>query len=279
MRILALGDVVGKPGRVAVSALVSALKESGAVDFVVVNGENAAGGSGITPSIVQSLLTAGVDVITSGDHIFRNREVLEIIDKESRLLRPFNMSPAAKGAGFGIFEAKNGTKVGVANVIGRVYINIGSNPFVAVEEAVRQMCAQTPVLIVDIHAEATSEKIAMGWFLDGKVSLVFGTHTHVQTSDARILPNGTAYITDLGMSGPHDGVIGREKERVLSFQYTDMPTRFELAEGDVKVCGVMADIDEKTGKASAIESFVWMPETELPGKTLGPKAASGGQST
>ncbi|MBN1809929.1 MAG: TIGR00282 family metallophosphoesterase [Planctomycetes bacterium] len=266
MRILMLGDVVGKAGRKAAAELVRGLKDAGAVDFAVVNGENAAGGSGLTGNICSALLSAGVDVITSGDHVFRNKDVLEVIDGERRLLRPLNMSPAAKGRGWGVYEAANGAKVGVINAIGRLYLNVGANPYVAVEEAVGEISPETPIVVVDMHAEATSEKVAMGWFLDGKVSAVAGTHTHVMTADAKILPNGTAYITDLGMTGPHEGVIGRDAEKVLSFFYTDMPARFELAKGDVRAEGVVIDVDEASGRAAGIEAFSWVPGEELPGK-------------
>lgn len=263
MRILAIGDVVGKPGRNAVIALVSALREQNLVDFVVVNGENAAGGSGISPGIVEALLAAGADVITSGDHIFKNRDVLSIIGKEPRLLRPANLSPAAAGTGYGVFQSRSSVAVGVINVMGRIFMNTGSNPFVAVEAALETLKSQARVVLVDVHAEATSEKIALGWFLDGRVSFVFGTHTHVQTADARVLPQGTAYITDLGMSGPHDGVIGRAKERVIAFLRTDMQVRFELAEGDVKVHGALAEVDENVGKARSITAFCWVPGTDV----------------
>ena len=253
MRILFIGDIVGSPGREAIHTLLPKLKKKYNIDLSIANGENAAGGSGITPRITEELFSFGLNMLTSGDHIWKRKEILETIDSETRVLRPLNYPPGAPGRGYGIIKTRKGEKVGVINLEGRVFMSSLECPFKCAKEAVQEIKQETKVILVDMHAEATSEKIAMGWFLDGMVSAVLGTHTHVQTADERILPAGTAYITDLGMSGPCDSVIGRKVEQILARFLTQMPVRFEMASENVQLQGVVLDIDEKTGQARSIE--------------------------
>lgn len=252
MNILFIGDIVGAPGREAVKKLLPGLKKELELDFIIANAENAAGGSGITASVAEELFTAGLNVLTSGDHIWKKRDIFEIICKEERILRPVNFPSAAPGRGEGLFKAKNGLEIGVINVQGRVFMQALECPFKSAWQARETLFKETKVIIVDIHAEATSEKVAFGWYLDGKVSAVLGTHTHIQTADEKILPQGTAYITDVGMTGPCDSVIGRRIEDVLQRFITCVPTRFEVAKENVELQGVVLNIDEKTGKASSI---------------------------
>lgn len=252
MKILFIGDIVGNPGREAVNKLLPSLKKEHNLDFVIANAENAAGGSGITPFVAKDLFDSGVDVITSGDHIWKRREIFEIIAKEGRILRPINFPVGAPGRGWAVFKAKNNLKIGVMNVQGRVFMEALDCPFKASREAQEELAKETNIIIVDIHAEATSEKVALGWYLDGKVSAVLGTHTHIQTADERILPAGTAYITDVGMVGPLDSVIGRRIEDVLERFVTSIPTRFEVAKDNIQAQGVVLDINESTGKAVSI---------------------------
>ena len=250
IRILFLGDVVGEPGRKAVTARLRGLREEENLDFVVVNGENAAGGRGITSKIAIDLLRAGAAVITTGDHVWDQREVMEYFPTEPRLLRPINYPEGAPGAGSVVLETAKG-KVGVINAQGRVFMNPPlENPLRLVEEAVEAMRAEdVRVILLDFHAEATSEKIAMGRALDGRVSLVVGTHTHVQTADEQIFPRGTAYLTDAGMCGPAESVLGREIASVVWRFRSGLPTRFPVAKGPVRICGVIVGVDEDSGHA------------------------------
>lgn len=252
MKILFIGDIVGSPGREAVKKLLPELKAEYNLTFVIANAENAAGGSGITAKVAEELFSSGVDVLTSGDHIWKKREIFEIINQESRILRPANFPSGSPGQGFGIFKTRDGLLVGVINVNGRVFMEALECPFKTALSAAEEILKKTKVIIVDIHAEATSEKVALGWYLDGKVSAVLGTHTHIQTADERILPKSTAYLTDAGMTGPHDSVIGRRVEDVLERFVTAIPTRFEVASENVQLHGVVLDIDEHTGRASSI---------------------------
>lgn len=252
MNILFIGDIVGNPGRNAVGELLPKLKEEYGLDFVVANAENAAGGSGITPRVAEELLGYGVAVLTSGDHIWKKREVLEIIDQEKRVLRPANFPQIAPGRGAGIFITQKGIKVGVLNIQGRVFMEPLDCPFRAAMQEIEKLSKETKIIIVDIHAEATSEKVALGWYLDGKVSAVLGTHTHIQTADEKILPNQTAYITDVGMTGPYDSVIGRKIEDVLERFISAVPVRFDVAETNVQLHAALVDVDENTGKARSI---------------------------
>jgi metallophosphoesterase (TIGR00282 family) len=248
-----IGDVVGKPGRNAVAALVPNLKREQGLDLVIANGENSAHGAGLTASTVRELFDAGIDVITSGDHTWDQKEIYEVIERESRLLRPLNFAPAAPGRGSTIVTVGDKHAVGVVNLIGRVFLPNNDCPFRAAQVEVAKLRRQTNVIIVDLHAEATSEKIAMGRFLDGQVSAVIGTHTHVATADEQILPKGTAYISDVGMCGPHDSVLGRDVEAVLKRFLTQMPQKMEVASGNVLLCGAVLDVDEDSGKARSIE--------------------------
>lgn len=244
---------MGKPGREAVRLLLPKVRKEQGIDLAIANAENAAGGSGITPQIAQDLYSYGLDVLTSGDHIWKHKEIMETLNTEERLLRPLNYPLAAPGKGLTVVRTKKGLSVGIVNLEGRVFMSTIECPFRCAREAVEQLKEKTQVIIVDMHAEATSEKIALGWFLDGRVSAVLGTHTHVQTADEKILPQGTAYITDAGMTGPFDSVIGRKYEAVLERFLTQVPVRFEMAEENVQMHGVVVEIDEKTGKAGAIK--------------------------
>jgi len=254
LTILYFGDVVGRPGRKAVCHAIPVLKKLHDPDFIVANGENSAGGSGISPNTLQKLASYGVQVLTSGDHIYRNKEYVGVI-QDARVLRPANYPKSADGKGYGVYETRTGVRVGVINLMGRIFMEPLRCPFEQADRLLNELSQHVKVILVDMHAEATSEKIAMGWHLDGRVSAMVGTHTHIQTADERVLPKGSAYITDLGMCGPYDSVIGRVKEAVLKKLRTAMPARFDVAEGDVKACGVVLRIDTETGRARSIERF------------------------
>jgi len=252
IRILFLGDIVGEPGRSAVMRAVPVFLKERGVDFVIVNGENAAGGRGITGRITIDLLRSGVAVITTGDHIWDQRETATYISTEPRLLRPLNYPLGAPGEGSLALETPKG-KVAVVNLQGRTFMQpILDNPFPAAQAEVERLRQETPVIIVDMHAETTSEKIAMGRLLDGKVSAVFGTHTHVQTADEHILPGGTAFICDVGMCGPDDSCLGRDFQPIIKRFLDGLPGHFPVAAGQVRLCGAIIDIDEANGKAFRI---------------------------
>lgn len=256
IRILFLGDVMGEPGRKAVTDLLPILKQELQLDFMIVNGENAAAGRGITPRIAIGLMRAGAAVVTTGDHIWDQKEINEYLPTEPRVLRPANFPAGAPGYGWIVLDTKKG-KVAVLNLQGRVFMKEGmENPFTAATEIVAKIREETPVIFVDFHAEATSEKVAMGWHLDGKVSAVVGTHTHVPTSDERVLPNGTAFLCDAGMCGPQDSIIGSQIDPVLERFHTAMPVRFGVGRGTVRVNGAMVVVDPETGKALSIERVV-----------------------
>jgi 2',3'-cyclic-nucleotide 2'-phosphodiesterase len=244
--------VVGRPGRDAVAERLPALREEVGADFCVVNGENAADGVGITPKITDRLLAAGADVITLGNHAFRRREILPYLGQSERLIRPANLSLHAPGRALAFAPAADGTLVAVVNVLGHLFLGPQITPFEVVDGLVEEAKRQTPVVLVDFHAEATSEKVAMARWLDGRVTAVIGTHTHVQTADARLQPGGTAAITDAGMTGPHDSVIGVEAELAIRRMRTALPVKFETAEGGVRIEGVWIDCDG-SGRASACE--------------------------
>lgn len=256
MRILALGDIVGKPGRRAAEHFSSKLKADGEVDFIFANAENAAAGSGLTPKIVKSLLSAGIDVLTSGDHIWKKRDIFEIIDTETRLIRPANYTSSAPGRGYTIVTVGNNRRIAVINLLGRVFMKPMESPFAAVNDILDKVKEEADIIVVDLHAEATSEKVAMGWYLDGRVTAVVGTHTHIQTSDERILPKGTAYITDLGMSGACDSVLGRSVERVLDHFITGLPARFGMAKENIQAQGIIIDVDD-SNRVKSIERVRW----------------------
>ena len=253
MKILFIGDIVGSPGREAIKKLLPGLIKGDSLDFVVANAENVAGGSGITLKTAEDLFASGVDVLTSGDHIWKRSEIFELLNTEGRILRPLNFPSTSPGKGSSVFKTKTGKNVGVINVNGRVFMDPLECPFKTSLQAAEELSKETNIIIVDMHAEATSEKVALGWYLDGKVSAVLGTHTHIQTADEKILPKGTAYITDAGMTGPYDSVIGRKVEDVLQRFLTLLPTRFEVAENNIQLHGVLLNIDNKTGRAISIE--------------------------
>ena len=252
MKLLFVGDIVGKPGRELIRKGLRALIEHHGVDLAIANAENSAAGFGVTRDIGETLLEHGVDVMTSGNHIWDKKEVIEYISAEPRLLRPANYPPGVPGKGSYVAQTGDGRAVGVINVMGRVFMLNIDDPFQVVLREIEAMRHRTRVILVDFHAEATSEKVAMGWHLDGKVTAVFGTHTHVQTADERILPNGTAYLTDAGMTGPHDSIIGMEREPSLARFLYGMPSKFEPATGNPRLNGVLVEADDKTGRASKV---------------------------
>ncbi len=253
MKILFIGDIVGRCGRSCVEQWLPVLRERHGIDLVVANGENAAGGLGITPKILAELLSEGVDVITLGNHTWRKKELAQELDKLDRVIRPANYPAGVPGRGSMVVELQNGCRVGLVNLVGRIYMDPTDCPFTVGAREVEQLRGETPVIVVDFHAEATSEKVAMGWHLDGRCTAVIGTHTHVQTADERVLPKGTAYITDAGMTGPHDSVIGIERERVIRRFLTGMPTQFKVAKERPGLCGVIIEADEKSGRARSIQ--------------------------
>lgn len=266
LRILFLGDVVGEPGRKAVIEMLPFLKKERGIDFIIINGENSAAGRGITPKISIDLLRAGAAVITTGDHIWDQKEIVSYIDTEPRLLRPINYPDKTPGQGSVILETPKG-KVGVINVQGRTFMLPHlENPFRIIDEAVAKMRKETRVIFVDVHAETTSEKIAMGRFLDGKVSAVVGTHTHTQTADECVFPGGTAFLCDAGMCGPSESILGREIDPIIARFITNLPVMFPVAKGPVRLQGALIDIDENTGRALAIErvSEFYVPAGQQP---------------
>ncbi len=260
MRILVVGDIHGRPGRGILRDLLPRLRRDHDVALVIANGENAAGGAGITLDAVGEIFDAGVDVITGGNHSWHNRDAYELLDSDPRLLRPMNYPVGVPGRGATVARAKNGRRVGVLNLQGRVFMQEIDDPFRAGRAEADRLREETPVIIVDFHAEATSEKIAMGWYLDGHVSAVVGTHTHVQTADERVLPGGTAYITDVGMTGPRDGVIGMAREDILERFLTQLPVRFQVAKGPVQLNAVVVDVDDATGRSTAITRVLHVEE-------------------
>ena len=260
MKILFIGDIVGEPGRRAVKLLLPRLREQHGLDFVIANGENSAGGNGITPRIADELFAAGVDVITSGDHLWDQKEVTELLANEKRFLRPLNYPAGTPGCGSGVYEVKgrksesgSPIKVGVLNAQGRTFMAALENPFLVAPPEIERLRQQTHIIFVDFHAEATSEKIAFARMVDGKVSAVVGTHTHVQTADEQVFPGGTAYLSDAGFTGPQESVLGREIEPVIRRFVTQMPQRFEVATKRVMLLGAVIEIEEASGKAVKIQ--------------------------
>lgn len=252
MNILFVADVFGSPGRRAVRDLVPDLVSSMGIDFLIANVENAAAGFGVTKDILQELKALGIECMTSGNHIWDRREALPLLDQEPLLLRPHNYPPGVPGTGSRVFRTRAGVPVGVLNLMGRVFLNDIECPFRVADREVAILQEHAKVIVVDFHAEATAEKIALCWYLDGRVSALVGTHTHVQTADERIFPKGTGYITDAGMTGPHDSVIGVQKELALRKFLTQLPTRFEPAIGDARLHAVHLEIDEATGRCRHI---------------------------
>jgi len=253
MKILFIGDVIGSPGRMALRELLPSLISRKKIDFVIANCENVAAGFGVTQKVVDELFKYNIDVLTSGNHIWNKREVLDFIGNYQRLLRPANYPSTTPGAGSIVVQLQNGESVGVLNLAGRIFMQPIDCPFVTAKNKVAELREKTKIIIVDMHAEATSEKRALGWYLDGEVSAVLGTHTHVQTADEEILPQGTAYISDVGMTGPFDSVIGIKKEAIIERFLTQMPNKFDLAKDDIRIQGVILNIDADSGKALSIE--------------------------
>ena len=251
MKVLFIGDIVGKPARLYLSQALSSLIKKEGFDWVLANGENAAGGSGLTQKVSKELFDAGIDIITTGDHAFKKREILDILDNMD-ILRPLNYGELAKGKGF-LVKEKDSKKICVVNLLGRVFMEPVDCPFKAVSGILEEVLKKTRVVIVDMHAEATSEKLAMGYFLAQKVTAVIGTHTHIPTADERIIEGSTAYITDIGMTGSCDSILGRRKEDIIERFLTNVPGRFNLADGDVRIQGVVLEIDELTGKALSVK--------------------------
>lgn len=273
MRILFVGDVVGKPGRRILRDSLPALRREHSLGFVVVNGENAAGGSGLTPATARELFDLGVDAITLGNHTWDKRELAPAMDDFPRLVRPLNYPAGAPGRGWLVAQSRSGVPVGVVNAMGRVFAAPHLDcPFRGVEQALEELAGQARIVLVDFHAEATSEKVSMGWFLDGRVTAVVGTHTHVQTADAAVLPGGTAYITDAGMTGPWVSALGVERGRILERFLTQLPVRFDVAPGPCQFNGTIIDADPGTGRATAIQALAWRE----PLGTGGDGAAAGG---
>ncbi len=253
MRILFIGDIVGSPGRRIVADRVADLISTERLDLVIANGENAASGFGITPRLAEELLRTGIDVLSGGNHSWDRKEILDFIPHEPRLLRPANYPAGSPGRGVYCGTARSGTPYAVLCLQGRVTMASNDDPFRAADRELAKLPAETKVIFVDMHAEATSEKQAMGWYLDGRVSAMVGTHTHVATADEHILPGGTAYITDVGMTGPHDSVIGMDKTAIIKRFLDGMPARFEVASGDVQMNAVLVEVDPTTGRARSIE--------------------------
>jgi 2',3'-cyclic-nucleotide 2'-phosphodiesterase len=253
MKILFIGDIVGKPGRRAVSEILPELITEKRIDLVIANCENAAAGFGVTRDIVEELYNSHIDVLTSGNHIWDKKEVMEFVEDYETLLRPANYPAKAPGRGAVVIPTAAGEYVGVLNLEGRIFMRPIDCPFIVAKSKIAEIKKKTKVIIVDIHAEATSEKKAVGWYLDGEVSAVLGTHTHVQTADEEILPQGTAYLSDVGMTGPFDSVIGVKKEAVIERFLTQIPNKFDVAKNDVRLQAALLDIDATTGKANSIE--------------------------
>ncbi len=253
MRILFIGDIVGRQGVTIVTQTVPGMKRFESIDFVVANGENSDGGSGITPGIFRKLVAAGVDCVTLGDHIYKKKEIIPVLESHDRILKPANYPAAAPGRGYTILETATRVRVAVISLMGRVFMRPVDCPFDAVQRVLEQIPPEVVVRVVDFHAEATSDKQLMGRFLDGKVSALMGTHTHVATADTQIYPGGTAFQCDLGMTGPHNSILGRSIENVTEATITFQPIAFPVAKGDVRMCGTIVDIDSRTGRANRIE--------------------------
>lgn len=252
MRILFIGDIVGSPGRDIVHARLAEIVREHAIDLVIANGENAASGFGITPRLAEGIFASGVEVITGGNHSWDRREIFDYMPSEPRLLRPANFPEGAPGRGLYLGATRGGIPYAVLNLMGRVFMTPIDCPFRTADRELARVQERTKVIFVDMHAEATSEKQAMGWYLDGRVSAVVGTHTHVATADEHVLPNGTAFITDAGMTGPHESVIGMDRAAMTKRFLDGLPARFEVAAGDVQLNGVVIDVDEATGRARGI---------------------------
>jgi len=253
INVLCIGDIVGRPGRRILADMLKPLIKQHSIDCVIVNAENAAGGSGLTPQIYNKLLRYGVNLITLGDHTYRKREIIETLEQNNNIVRPANFSAHSAGKDFATYQTNKGTTIGVVALIGRIFMKPADCPFNTIDRILPQLKQKADIILIDFHAEATSEKVAMGYYLDGKVSCVFGTHTHITTADEKILRRGTAYITDVGMTGAHDSVLGRKTESVLKTFRTQMPNPFEVATNDVKLSAILVSIDSDSETAERIE--------------------------
>ncbi|AQQ71771.1 metallophosphoesterase, MG_246/ family [Limihaloglobus sulfuriphilus] len=252
VNILCIGDVVGKPGRNVLAEKLAGIVSSHSIDCVVVNAENAAGGSGLTEKIYNKLMRYGTNIITLGDHIFKKREIIPILERSNNILKPANLSEHASGRTYALYRTGKGPVVGVATLLGRVFMKPANCPFEAIDRLLPKLKNEADIIVVEVHAEATSEKTALGYYLDGKVSLVFGSHTHVQTADERILPGGTGYITDIGMTGPHQSVLGRNSDNVVKAMRTQMPYKYDVATDDARISGIIVTIDSNTKQTEMI---------------------------
>lgn len=261
INILCIGDVVGRPGRRIIADHLSAIVKEHDIGCVIVNAENAAGGSGLTPQIYDKMLKYGVHLITLGDHAYRKRGIIEVLEQQQNIAAPANFSEHSAGRGYALYETQKGLTIGVISLVGRLFMKPSDCPYAAADKLVSKLQHQVDLLVVDFHAEASSEKIAMGYHLDGRVCCCFGTHTHVATADERILPNGTAYISDLGMTGAHDSVLGRKKEAVLKSFRTQMPVPFEIATDDVQINGIIVTVDSHTKRAEQVKRFRFTGQT------------------
>jgi hypothetical protein len=254
LRILVLGDIVGRPGRQVVHQKLPGLVRQHNVDLVVANAENIAGGSGITQNLFHKLRSYGVDVVTLGDHVYKKLDIVPALQASERIVRPANLAREAAGRTHTVVTTNAGVQVAVFCVLGRIYMNLPSDdPFAAADAVLEKLPRSVKVVVADVHAEASSEKVAMGHWLDGRCSVIVGTHTHIPTADAKVLPGGSAYISDLGMCGPYDSVLGRRKDRVVKFMTTNMPQSFDVALGDVRLCGALAEVDPETGRALSMQ--------------------------
>jgi metallophosphoesterase (TIGR00282 family) len=268
VNLLCIGDVVGRPGRFVVSQALPGYVRQNNIHCVICNVENAAGGSGFTPQLYDKFRRYGVSLMTLGDHIYRRPEIIPVLERSPIMVKPVNYPPVAPGHVFAVADSAAGPKVAVLSIMGRLFMKPSVDcPFRSIDRVLQQIPAEVKIIVVDVHAEATSEKVALGWHLDGRVSVVFGTHTHIPTADERVLPGGTAYISDLGMTGPYDSVLGRRKDRVIKHLVTNLPAPFDVAEGDVRLCGIRVQVESTTGKATHIErvnipatDYVPMPE-------------------
>lgn len=254
LKIICIGDVVGAPGRHALRIALPELVEQHSIDCVIVNAENIAGGSGITTTLYDKLMLYGVHLITLGDHIYRRKEIIPILEKADNIVKPANLPPTAPGKEYAVFQTASGHRIAVISVLGRMFMKSPANcPFAAVDRVLATLPDDVNIVIVDMHAEVTSEKMAMGWHLDGRVAAIFGTHTHVPTADERILTRGTAFISDLGMTGPYDSILGRDKEKVMKAMIQGIPTPFDVASDDPRLCGIIVSVETETGLSTAIE--------------------------
>lgn len=254
INVLCIGDVVGRPGRYVLSQALPGLVKERDVHCVICNAENIAGGSGLTPQLYEKILRYGVHLITLGDHVYRRQEIIPTLERSDNIVRPANFPVEAPGKTLAVYQTEPGPKVAVISMMGRLFMRPHAEcPFHAVDRVLRQVPDDVRIVVVDMHAEATSEKVAMGWHLDGRASVMYGTHTHVPTADERVLPGGTAYITDLGMTGPYDSILGRRKDRVLRTMITNTPNPFDVATDDARLCGILVQVDADSGKAASIE--------------------------